>query len=87
MRRITSCAALQAAGNLPELFAEIQVERNHRAGGLGRLHALDDDLGRRRRQGREDAAAVEPAHAAGEDRLPVEVARLEPGRRPRWQRL
>ena len=35
----------------------------------------------RRRQGGEDAAAVEPAHAAGEDRLPVEVAGLQPGRR------
>ena len=38
---------------------------------------LDDELGGRLRQRREDAAAVEPAHAAAEDRVPVEVARLE----------
>ena len=44
---------------------------------LRRLHPLDDELGRRLGERGEDAAGVEPAHAAGEDRLPVEVAGLE----------
>ena len=38
-------------------------------------------FGRRRREGREDAAAVKPPHAARRDRLPVEIARLELRRR------
>ena len=46
---------------------------------MAACHAFDDDLGRGRRQGGEDAAAVEPADAAGKDGLPVEIARLEQG--------
>jgi hypothetical protein len=66
-----------AAENLPELGAEVEVEADDGPGGLGGLHAFDDDLGRRRRQRREDAAGVEPAHAAREDLFPIEVAGLE----------
>ena len=46
---------------------------------MAACHAFDDDLGGGRRERGEDAAAVEPADAAGEDGLPVEVARLELG--------
>ena len=73
-----------AAGDVPELVAIVQVERDDRAGRFGRLHPFDNQLGRGLRERREDAAAVEPAHAAREDRLPVEVARLQLRRRPRW---
>src|SRR5919205_1538907 len=66
-----------AARNLPELLAEVQVERSHGARGLRRPHRFNDDLGRRLRQRREDAARVEPAHAAREYLVPVEVARLQ----------
>src|ERR1700680_604282 len=68
--------AIGPAGNIPELLPEVEVERNHGAGGLGGLHAFDDQLGRGRRERREDSAAVEPAHAFGENRLPVKVAWL-----------
>ena len=66
-----------AARNLPELLAEVEVERGDRARGLRRLHAIDDHLGGRLGERGEDAAAVEPAHAALEDLVPVEVAGLE----------
>ena len=60
--------ALVAAGDVPELGAVVEVEGDHRAGGFGRLHAFDNDFGGGRRERGENAAAVEPAHAAGEDR-------------------
>ena len=68
---------LVAADRRPELGPVVQVERRDRAGRLRGLHPLDDELGRRLGERGEDAAGVEPAHAAGEDRLPVEVAGLE----------
>ena len=64
MRATTSTARVGAARDLPELLAEVEVEGADGARRLGRLHALDDHLGGGRRQRREDAAAVEPAHAA-----------------------
>ena len=72
-------APLGAADRRPELGAVVQVERGDGAGGLGRLHPLDDQRGGRLRERREDAARVEPAHAPAEDACPVEVARLEQG--------
>ncbi len=69
--------AVLAPRNLPELLAEVEVERGDGARGLRGLHAFDDDLGRRLRKGREDAARVEPADTAREDFPPVEVAGLE----------
>ncbi|MFT3961480.1 hypothetical protein [Propionivibrio sp.] len=65
------------AGHVPQLGPVVQVERHHGAGRLGGLHAFHDDVRRRLGKRREDAAAMEPAHAAGEDFLPVEIARLE----------
>ena len=79
MRAITDERAFVAAPDVPELGAVVQIERSHRAGGLGGLHALDDQLTGGGRQCREDAAAVEPAHARAEDGRPIEVARLEHG--------
>ena len=66
-----------AAPDVPQLGAVVQIERSDRAGRLGGLHPFDDHLAGGFRQRGKDAAAVEPAHAAGEDRLPVEIARLE----------
>ncbi len=67
-------SSILAARNFPKLLAEIQVERDYGAGGLGHAHALDDQfsgcLGKRR----ENSAAVEPAHADGENCLPIEVS-------------
>ena len=68
-----------AADRLPQLGAEVQIERRDRARGLRGLHRLDDHFRSRRRERGEDAARVEPANAAAEDRLPIEVARLEHG--------
>ena len=79
MRSSTATARSCAAGDVPELGAVVEVEGDDGAGGFGGLHALDDDFGGGRRERGEDAAAVEPAHAAGEDALPVEVAGLELG--------
>ena len=73
--------AVVTAGDVPELGAVIQVEGGDGTGGLGGLHGFDDDFRRRGRQRGEDAAAVEPPDAAGEDFLPVEVAGLELRRR------
>ncbi len=73
--------AVQATEYLPQLLAEVEIERDHGAGRLGRLHGFDDQIGRGRRQRGEDAAAVKPAQAAGHDLLPVEVARLQARRR------
>jgi len=73
--------AILAARDSPELLAEIEVERHHGARRLRRSHAFDDQLGRGLGQGREDSAAVEPPHAAGEDAAPIEVARFEARRR------
>ena len=69
--------ALVAAGDVPELRAVVQVEGDHRARRLGGLHAFDDHLGGGRGQRREDAAAVEPAHARAENGLPIEIAGLQ----------
>ena len=66
-----------AADGGPELGAVVQVEGGDGPGRLGRLHPLDDQFRRGLGEGGEDAAGVEPPHAAGEDRLPVEVAGLE----------
>ena len=65
------------APDVPELLAEVQIERRDRARRLRRLHAFDDQFARGFGQRGEDAAAVEPAHACAEDFLPVEIARLE----------
>ena len=81
MRAHGGLRLLGAAPEAPELGPVVEVEGDHRAGRLGRLHALDDGLARGRGERGEDAAAVEPAHAAREDRLPVEVAGLELRRR------
>ena len=62
--RYTSVRALRRRRNLPQLLAEIQVERHHRARApCAACIAFDDDSARRRRKRGEDAAAVEPAHA------------------------
>src|SRR5258706_10362332 len=71
--------ATGAAGNVPELLPEVQVERDHRARLLGGLHTLDNQLCGGFRQRCEDSATMEPADAAGEDRVPVEVAGFEAG--------
>src|SRR5205807_558218 len=65
------------AGGGPQLGAVVQIEAGDRAGGLGGLHAFEDQLRGRVRQGGEDAAGVEPADALSEYFLPVEIARLE----------
>ena len=79
--------ALLAARDVPELGAVVQIEGDDRAGRLGRLHAFDNHFGGGSRKRREDAAAVEPAHAARENRLPVEIARLQAAPPLRSQRL
>src|SRR5215471_1726441 len=68
---------LLTAPDVPQLLAEVEVEAGDGAGGFGRLHRLDDELASGLRERREDAAAVDPAHAAGHDLGPIEVARLE----------
>ena len=73
--------ALASARRFPQFLAVVQIERDHGAFRFGRLHRLDDQLGGRFRQRREDPAAVEPAHARAEDAVPVEVPRLQLGRR------
>ena len=73
--------ALHPADRLPKLLAVVQVERADHPSRLRRLHRFNHQLRRRLRQRGEDAAAVEPAHALAEDRLPVEVARLQQRRR------
>src|SRR5579871_4288049 len=65
------------ARGFPELLAEIQIEGDHGAGGLGSLHGLDDQLAGGRRERCEDAPAVEPSHAARKDRFPIEIPGLE----------
>ena len=66
-----------AAPDVPELRAIVEVERRDRTCRVCRLHPLDDEFTRGVRQRREDAAAVKPLHATREDRVPVDVARLE----------
>src|ERR1039458_6234701 len=68
-----------AAGDAPEFLAVIEVKGHHGAGGFSGLHGFDDDLGGGFREGGEDAAGVEPADAAGEDLLPIEIAGFEAG--------
>ena len=72
---------LQSSGDLPEFGPEVEIERDDGAGRLGRLHPLDDHLGRRGRQRREDSPAVKPADTTGGDRGPVEVTRSQQCRR------
>ena len=55
--RHVSTARSSPPDDLPELRAVVQVERGDRAGGLRRLHPLDDQLGGRLGERREDAAA------------------------------
>ena len=50
--------------------AIVQVERGDGAGGLGGLHAFDDQFRGRFRQRGEDAAGMKPADAAAEDVRP-----------------
>src|SRR5205085_10834496 len=73
--------AMLAAGNLPELLTKVQIEGSHCARSFGGPHPLDNQLRRRLRERRKDAAAVEPAHTARKDFFPIEVTRLEPRRR------
>ena len=54
----------------PELRAVVEVEGGDGARRLGGLHGLDDELGRGGREGREDAAGVEPADAGGPALVP-----------------
>ncbi len=72
-----------APGDLPELGPVVEVERGDGARGAGLPHPLDDQLGRRLGERREDAAAVEPPNAAGEESVPVDVARAPAARRLR----
>src|SRR5438874_2840162 len=67
------CPALR----LPQLLAVVEVERGDDAGLARGLHGLDDKLGSSGGERREDAAGVKPAHALGENALPIEVAGLE----------
>src|SRR5262249_34832576 len=69
------------AGDVPELRAVIEVERNHRARRFGCMHGLDHQLSCRWVERGEDAAAVEPTHAPGKNLLPLEIARFELRRR------
>src|ERR1039457_4625192 len=69
--------AFRPARAIPELLAEVEIERDHRPGGLGGLHAFNHKLGRSRREGREDSAAVKPPHTGSENGVPIEVARLQ----------
>src|SRR5688500_15673425 len=69
------------APHAPQFFSVFEVEARHRASLARRLHALDDELARRLGKRSEDAAAVEPAHAAGKDGTPVEVTWLKLGGR------
>jgi hypothetical protein len=66
-----------AAGDIPEFLPEVQIERDYGAGGLGGLHSFNDQLGGGFRERRKNSPAVEPAHAAGENRIPVEIARFQ----------
>ena len=70
-------ALFRPADRRPELGAVVEVERGDGSGGLGRLHALDDDLGGGLRKRREDATRVEPLDPAAKNLRPIEVARLE----------
>ena len=79
MRLSTSTARSAPPDAVHSFSRKFRSNDVDRAGGSRRLHAFDDQLGGRRRQRREDAAAVKPADAAAEDRVPVEVAGLEPG--------
>ena len=63
-------ALLGAADGRPELGPVVQVERGDGAGGLGGLHPFDDQRRGRLGERREDAAGMEPAHAAAEDAPP-----------------
>jgi len=63
-----------AAGDVPELRAVVEVETKLRHPPPWRLHRFDDHFRRGLRERREDAAAMKPAHAAREDRLPIEIA-------------
>ena len=69
--------ALRAADGLPQFRTIVQVKGGDGAGVLGGLHPFEDQLGRGRGQRGEDATRVEPPDPRGEDRRPVEVARLE----------
>src|SRR4051794_29833946 len=51
--------AIGPSGNIPQLLAEIQIEGNHGAGFLSRLHALNDQFGSRLGKRGKDSAAVE----------------------------
>ena len=55
----------------------VGLEANHGSSGFRRFHALDDQLRGRGRECGEDASTMEPAHARAEDRVPIEVARLQ----------
>jgi hypothetical protein len=72
--------AIGSPEDLPQLLAEVEIERRHRPRCVRGLHRLDDQFPRRLGQRREDPAAVEPAHAAGEDGVPIEVTGLQAGR-------
>ena len=57
----TSDRPLLSARDRPQLRAVIQIERRHRARRLRRLHRLDNDIGRRRRERSGGAVGVQPS--------------------------
>ena len=68
---------VESTADLPELSAVVEVEGGDGASGFGGLHGFDDEFRGGGGKSSEDSAAMEPADAAGEDFLPVEVAGLE----------
>jgi len=67
---------LLAAHTFHSFSRKFEVEAGRGPGLVGCLHAFDDPIRRCLRTAREDAAAVEPTHAAAEDGVPVDIARL-----------
>ena len=68
---------LLPAGDAPELGPIVEVERNNCARRPGRLRRFNRQFGCRWRERGKDAAAVEPAHAALKELLPIEIAGFE----------
>jgi len=65
---------LLTAGQVPQLFSEVQVKGDDRPGVLRGLCGLNDQLSRCLRKSCENPAAVKPPDAASENCLPVEIA-------------
>jgi len=73
--------AILAAGDTPQFLTEVEIEGDDGSLGTGGFHTLDDEFGGGFREGREDTAAMEPAHAAGENPAPIEIAGFQLRRR------